>query len=107
MEKIENLSNIAMNVITYAGLAKSNYIQALRAYKNKDIETYDKLMKEADESLSTAHKAHHEAITLEMSTGDAQISLLLAHAEDQFMSCETIKLLIVEFIELFNEIREK
>ena len=104
---IEEISQVAMNVITYAGMAKSNYIQSIRAFKDQDQELFESLISDGDVELTKAHHAHFEILQAEMSKGEPQITLLLAHAEDQLMSCETIKVLIVEFTEILKNMREK
>ena len=36
MANVEQISQVAMQVITYAGLAKSNYLEALKYYREND-----------------------------------------------------------------------
>ena len=83
MANVEQISQVAMQVITYSGLAKSNYL-------------------EGDESFSQAHEAHLQLLQQEMNTQEPQITMLMAHAEDQLMSAETIKTLIQEIILLIE-----
>lgn len=98
MVNIENISQIAMQVITFAGMAKSNYLLALQSYRKGDKKSYQEKMDEGDSNFSLAHKSHLEVLQQEMEQQEPQITMLLAHAEDQLMSAETIKTLIQEMI---------
>lgn len=102
MVNIESISQTAMQVITYAGLAKSNYLQALKLYRQGDKKAYEDKFCEGDSNFSQAHKAHLEVLQQEMEQQEPQISMLMAHAEDQLMSAETIKTLIQEMILLIE-----
>lgn len=96
MASIETISETAMQVIIYAGMAKSCYIESLKYYRNHDLEGYTKAMSDGDENFSQAHEAHLHVLQEEMTTQEPQITMLLAHAEDQLMAAETIKTLIQE-----------
>ena len=101
---IEEISNHAMEVISYSGMAKSTYIEALRELKQKNLNKFDEKINEADSYFAKAHKAHFSVLAEEMNTGEAQITMLMAHALDQLLCTETIKTLIIEFKEiLFTE----
>ena len=98
MVNIENISQTAMQVITFAGMAKSNYLLALQSYREGDKKAYQEKMDEGDSNFSLAHKSHLEVLQQEMEQQEPQITMLLAHAEDQLMSAETIKTLIQEMM---------
>ena len=103
MASIAKLCEIAMSIITYSGMAKSCYMQALQLAKaGKDQECEDKL-REGDENFVQAHHGHGEILQEEMSTEIPQISLLMTHAEDQLMGAETLKIVIQELIEMYKE----
>lgn len=102
---VEELSEIAMNVITYSGVAKSCYIEGFRSYKNGDKERYKTMFDEGDRSHAKAHNSHCAALTAEVNKNEPQISLLLTHAEDQLMAAETMKTIFIEVIDLFEERR--
>lgn len=102
MANVEQISQVAMQVITYAGLAKSSYLEALKYYRENDQIAYEQSMSNGDESFSQAHEAHLQLLQQEMNTQEPQITMLMAHAEDQLMSAETIKTLIQEIILLIE-----
>ncbi len=103
MASVESLAEIAMQIISYAGAAKSNYMMALSDLKLGNSEGYNIKMKEGDSNFIQAHEAHKGALTEEMQTLEPNISLLLAHAEDQLMHSETVKLFVSELAELYNK----
>ena len=103
MVDIERVSEVALTIITYSGLAKSAYIQAMRSFA--DLNAFNLKVEEGDEAFTTAHGAHAELLSLEMDKREPQISLLLAHAEDQLMSAETIKTLALEIFNIINAVR--
>ena len=102
MANVEQISQVAMQVITYAGLAKSSYLEALKYYRENDQTAHEQSMSNGDESFSLAHEAHLQLLQQEMNTQEPQITMLMAHAEVQLMSAETIKTLIQEIILLIE-----
>lgn len=103
MVDIEKVSQAAMEIITYGGLAKSNYLMALKQYKlGNEMEAKEKIQEGASE-FSKAHAVHARILAEEMQLLEPQVSLLLVHAEDQLMSAETVKLLVEEIIEIYKE----
>ena len=55
MANVEQISQVAMQVITYSGLAKSNYLEALKYYRENDQTAYEQAMSNGDESISQAN----------------------------------------------------
>lgn len=105
MIDIEKISAVAMEIITYAGLAKSNYLIALKECKQGRYEEAKVKLEEGSNEFVKAHKCHGKLLTVEMQTLQPQVTLFLVHAEDQLMSAETIKILVEELIEIYKESR--
>jgi len=106
MVNIEKLSETAMQIITFSGMAKSCYMQALYLAKQGKFEEADKKIAEGDESFVEAHHGHGSVLQNEMESEEPQISLLMTHAEDQLMGAETLKVVIQELIEIYKEKKE-
>lgn len=102
-EKIEKMAEVAMLVISFAGVAKSCYMEALQMAKEGKFAEVEAKMAEGDKNFTEAHNGHHELLQTEVTTGEPQICLLMTHAEDQLMSAETLKTVIVELIEIYRE----
>lgn len=103
MVDVEKISLTAMEIITYAGLAKSNYMMALKEYKAGNKNDAAQKMEEGSDAFLKAHEVHSKILTDEMEKLEPQVCLLLVHAEDQLMGAETIRLLVDELMELYGE----
>lgn len=102
MVNIEKMAETAMYIVTYAGTARSYYMNGLREAKKGRFEKAQQLLKEGDKSLAEAHHSHMGILKEEINTLTPQISLLMCHAEDQIMGAETLKTIIAELIELYQ-----
>lgn len=105
MTDLEKLSEYAMEIIAYSGVAKSKYVESIRFAKKNDFTSAEKMILEADNVLKTAHDSHMQLLQRESEEKVPQVSLLVLHAEDQFMSCETIKLMALEIIDLYKKMK--
>lgn len=105
-EKIEKMAEVAMLIISFAGMAKSCYMEALQMAKKGKFDEVDAKMAEGDENFTEAHNGHHELLQTEVNTGEPQICLLMTHAEDQLMSAETLKTVVIELIEIYRAKKE-
>lgn len=103
MVNIEKISTTAMGVITYSGMAKSCYMEALALAKEGKFSEADEKLEEGGKNFVEAHNGHMDVLQEEISTEEPQISLLMTHAEDQLMSAETLKIVILELIEIYKE----
>lgn len=105
MVDVEQITEIAMNIITYAGMAKSSYLQGLEAYKKDSKEEAENLFIKGDENFIKAHGFHGNLLAKEADTKIPQITLILSHAEDQLMNAEMINIMVKEFVELYKKER--
>ncbi|BES65543.1 PTS lactose/cellobiose transporter subunit IIA [Gottschalkiaceae bacterium SANA] len=106
MVDIEKLAEVSMEIISYAGMAKSKYILAYESLKKGNQHDYEKQRKEAEENYIHAHRVHSKVLTTEMETRTPQVSLLMVHAEDQLMSVETIRFLTTELAEMMQKLKQ-
>lgn len=95
-----------MGVITYSGMAKSCYMEALALAKEGKFSDADEKLEEGAKNFVEAHNGHMDVLQEEISTEEPQISLLMTHAEDQLMSAETLKIVILELIEIYKDKKE-
>ncbi len=100
---MEELELISCQLIAAAGGAKSNYIEAIEASKNGKFDEAERLMKEGAQIYLTGHDAHLKLLQLS-AEGNLNLPLLLIHAEDQMMNCETIKILAEQMIRTNREL---
>lgn len=92
-----------MNIITYSGVAKSFYMEALALAKKGDFAASDEKMRKGDENFVQAHHGHGDLLQEEMEVEEPRISLLMCHAEDQLMGAEMLKTVIMELIEIYKD----
>lgn len=104
MKQEINFELMCLQMITSAGEAKSNYMEALEAAKEKDYVKAEMLMKAGGNCFTEGHKMHAGLIQKECAGDKVVMTLLLTHVEDQMNSAETIKILAAQLIELYRKI---
>jgi cellobiose PTS system EIIA component len=101
---MEGLELVSFQIIAAAGSARSSYIEALQAAKLGNYDEADALIKQGDADFIEAHHVHAELIQKFASGEDLGANILLIHAEDQVMSAEVLKIMSLEFIELYKRL---
>ena len=97
---MEGLELVSFKIISAVGMAKSSYIEAMKAASEGDFELAKAKIKEGEESFNGGHSAHGELIQKEASGEHVVPTILLMHAEDQLMSAETIIVIALEIIRI-------
>ena len=77
---------ISFHIISYAGDSFSKMREALSEARLGNFQKADELMKAAKKTLTEAHNAHTEVITMEARGEKCEYSVLLAHAQDTLMN---------------------
>ena len=101
---MEGLELVSFQIIAAAGSARSSYVEALQAAKNGNFEEAEAMIKQGDTDFVEAHHVHAELIQKFAGGEDPGANILLIHAEDQVMSAEVLKLMALEFIELYKKL---
>lgn len=96
---MDDLSLVVFQLISAFGSARSYFLEALQKANQKDYIGADELIALGEADLLTGHHVHAQLITQEASGQSVPVSLLLMHAEDQFMAAETTKTLVLSLIE--------
>lgn len=96
----EQFEEICFQIITYAGEARSCFIEALRQAKQADKTNAKALFEEGNANLIEAEKVHAKLIQQEANDEPVEIKMILMHAEDLMMSADTIHILVEELITL-------
>ncbi len=97
---------IYFEIISAVGMARSMFIEAIQFAKEAKFDQARKSMEEGNDYFIEGHKAHAKLIQMEASGQQLQFSLILVHAEDQFMSAENFKIIGQEFIDLYERLEE-
>ena len=103
---MEGLELVSFQIIAAAGSARSSYVEALQAAKAGNFEEAEALIKQGDSDFVEAHHVHAELIQKFAAGEDPGANILLIHAEDQVMSAEVLKIMAVEFIELYQKLNK-
>lgn len=99
------LEEVSMMLVACAGGARTNAILAINKAKDGDFEGAAKLIEEARGYLKEAGDEHFKALQME-ANGELEPTLLLIHAEDQYLSIESVVLLSEKIIEIYKEFRK-
>lgn len=84
MEKDDNeINQVALQIISLSGSAKSLAIEAIREYKMKNIDSAEELLKESQKQIKDVHKIQRKVLEEEMNN---PTSLMMVHAQDHLMN---------------------
>ena len=84
----ENIyESICFQIISYAGTAKSCFLEAIEEAKTGS--DYTSLLKEGNDAFQKASEIHHQALQKD-TNHELELGLLLMHAETILSSAETI-----------------
>lgn len=97
-----DLEMLCFEIISNVGSAKSKYIEAMKFAKNGQIAEAKAKIKEGEDFYYKGHLAHSKFVELDANDELPNTRLILAHAEDQLMSSETVKIMANEFIYLYE-----
>ncbi len=97
---------IVFEIISYAGEARSNSFEAIRAARAGDFSTAEKAIASADEVLKKVHQIQTNLITKEVNGEATACTLLMSHAQDHLMTAMLARDLIREMIEQYRCIEE-
>ena len=89
-----------MSLIIHSGEARSYSMEAIAAAKEGKIEEAEGLIVKADEELGIAHNTQTRLIQAEAGGEKIEMSLLMVHAQDHFMTSMTLKDLAKELIDI-------
>ncbi|MGN1382923.1 MAG: PTS lactose/cellobiose transporter subunit IIA [Eubacterium sp.] len=100
----EAYEQICFQLITASGGAKSAYMAAIGKAKEGAFNEARALIREGDRCLAEAHRPHADMVQKEAAGRRSEMTLILAHAEDQMMSTEIFKAMAEEFISLYEKL---
>lgn len=103
---MEGLQKLSFEMLSNVGEAKSCYIEAMSTARVGDFDEAAKLIEEGESHFLNGHRAHMQMIQTAGSE-ESTINLLIAHAEDQMMATDTIKIVAKEMIEVYKLILNK
>lgn len=102
MTEMDQITEIAFQIILHAGNGRSNAMEAIQAAKEGNFDEADQLIKEANTELSEAHRFQTSLIQDEAKGNGQNVNILLIHSQDHLMTAMTVRDLAIEFIEIYR-----
>lgn len=99
---MDNITEIAFQIILFAGNGKSNAMEAIQEAKSGNFEAADDLIEEAGTELGKAHEYQTKLLQQEASGESSPINVMLIHSQDHLMTSMTVRDLAVEIIEIYK-----
>lgn len=99
---MNQVEQAAFQIIAGAGAAKSKYLEAIECAKRGEFDAARDCLDEGARCYLEGHAAHAELLAQSAGADDVAMTLILAHAEDQLLNCETVEILAKEVIELYR-----
>lgn len=99
---ITDFDHISFEIISFVGLARSRYIEAIQKAKIHDFKEAEHFIQLGDHEFIRGHKLHQQLFACIEGNLDAKTSLLIMHTEDFLMSAESFKIIAEEIIELYK-----
>ena len=81
----EDMEMVAMEIVAYAGEARTLFLKAMDAMADKDWEAAEKLISEGYETVLSAHDSQTDMIAWEAGGEDMELCFLMVHAQDHLM----------------------
>ena len=101
---IEELEFTTLEIVAYAGDARSKYIQALNFANEGKFDEAENLIKEASEFIDEAHKTQTKMIQMEAAGEKIPMSFLTVRAQDHLMTVMLLRDMVQNFINLYKKV---
>jgi len=99
---MDTITEIAFQIILYAGNGRSNAMEAIQAAKEANFEEADRLIQAAGTELGKAHGYQTKLLQEEASGEGAAVNVILVHSQDHLMTAMTVRDLAIEIIEIYR-----
>ncbi len=97
----------SMMLITQSGNAKALVEEAFNLILKDDKEGAEAKLKEAGKAIGEAHNIQTKLMEEELNGKIIEKTILLMHAQDQFMTSITYRDMVKLIIELYQKVKEK
>lgn len=103
----EEIINISMQMILYAGDARNAIKEALDAVMDEDYELSENMMKEAIKAIEEAHRYQTGVVQRDAGGEHVEYSLLFTHAQDTLMTIMSERHIAEKMIQMYRKLAEK
>ncbi|WP_281347575.1 PTS lactose/cellobiose transporter subunit IIA [Entomospira nematocerorum] len=98
----EESAMTGLEIVAYAGDARSKLLNALKSAKNGQITEANHMMKEATQLINLAHKTQTDMLQAEAAGELNEISFIMIHGQDHLMTTMLLRDLMENFIDLYS-----
>lgn len=99
----EELELTTIEIVAFAGDARSKYLEALEAANKGDFNKAQELIEEGNECIQEAHKTQTGMIQAEAAGEKIDVGFLVVHAQDHLMTVMLLRDLVKNFINLYKK----
>lgn len=99
----EDMAMTAMEIVAFAGDARTKYLKAMDEMEAGAYEKAEATIKEGDDLILDAHNTQTELITKEASGEKIELSFLTVHAQDHLMTAMLLGDMVKKFIKLYKK----
>lgn len=100
--KKEEVAMIGFEIVAYAGDARSKLINALKEAEHGNYEEADKLIENATDLITQAHKSQTDMLQAEARGEDVELGFIMVHGQDHLMTTMLLRDVIQNFITLYK-----
>ena len=98
----EEVQLLGVEIVAYAGDARSKLLEALRAAEAGDFSNADALVEEASGCIAEAHKSQTTMLAKEAAGEEIPYSVTMMHGQDHLMTTILLKDVMHHLIELYK-----
>lgn len=95
-----------MTLITDSTQSQTLSLQAVEAARNNDFDLAQHLLNQANESLTSAHRAQSALLAKEANDQSVNVTMLMAHAQDHYTSATVFYQMAQECMIVYQRLAE-
>ena len=100
---VEEINNIACQIIAFAGDAKSSFLVAIDTAENGDLEEAESIKKEGDDAIIKAHEIHTQLLVSEAKDPESiKMTMMLVHASNHLTAAEVTQNFCEKLLNLYK-----
>ncbi|MBP2630554.1 MAG: lacF [Firmicutes bacterium] len=100
----EEMEMITVEIVAFAGDARSKYMGAMAAANNGEFEKAENLIQEGNDLITEAHNTQTKILQMEASGENVQVNFLTVHAQDHLMTVMLLRDLVKNFVNLYKKV---
>lgn len=100
----EEMEMITVEIVAFAGDARSKYMGAMAAASNGEFEKAESMIQEGNDLITEAHNTQTKILQMEASGENVQVNFLTVHAQDHLMTVMLLRDLVKNFINLYKKV---